>query len=49
MAQEDTPREHDYRLNHAIVYFIQNQAPKKIIERSLLEQFADHNLSFDDR
>uniref|UniRef100_A0A7M4F6X8 Ubiquitin carboxyl-terminal hydrolase 25 n=1 Tax=Crocodylus porosus TaxID=8502 RepID=A0A7M4F6X8_CROPO len=49
MAQEDAPHEHDYRLNHAIVYFIQNQAPKKIIERSLLEQFADHNLSFDDR
>uniref|UniRef100_A0A670Y4L7 Ubiquitin carboxyl-terminal hydrolase 25 n=1 Tax=Pseudonaja textilis TaxID=8673 RepID=A0A670Y4L7_PSETE len=49
LAQEDTPPERDYRLHHAIVYFIQNQAPKKIIERTLLEQFADHNLSFDER
>ncbi|XP_066477890.1 ubiquitin carboxyl-terminal hydrolase 25 isoform X2 [Tiliqua scincoides] len=49
LAQEDTSPECDYRLHHAIVYFIQNQAPKKIIERTLLEQFADHNLSFDER
>ncbi|NXO82825.1 UBP25 hydrolase, partial [Sitta europaea] len=49
LAQEDTPPECDYRLRHAIVYFIQNQAPKKIIERTLLEQFGDHNLSFDER
>uniref|UniRef100_A0A8D0H5D8 Ubiquitin carboxyl-terminal hydrolase 25 n=1 Tax=Sphenodon punctatus TaxID=8508 RepID=A0A8D0H5D8_SPHPU len=49
LAQEDPPPECDYRLHHAIVYFIQNQAPKKIIERTLLEQFADHNLSFDER
>ncbi|XP_070606372.1 ubiquitin carboxyl-terminal hydrolase 25 isoform X2 [Erythrolamprus reginae] len=49
LAQEDTPPERDYRLHHAIVYFIQNQAPKKIIEQTLLEQFADHNLSFDER
>ncbi|XP_053163115.1 ubiquitin carboxyl-terminal hydrolase 25 isoform X2 [Hemicordylus capensis] len=49
LAQEDTAPECDYRLHHAVVYFIQNQAPKKIIERTLLEQFADHNLSFDER
>ncbi|NXA13048.1 UBP25 hydrolase, partial [Sapayoa aenigma] len=49
LAQEDPPPECDYRLRHAIVYFIQNQAPKKIIERTLLEQFGDHNLSFDER
>ncbi|XP_077198531.1 ubiquitin carboxyl-terminal hydrolase 25 isoform X2 [Paroedura picta] len=49
LAQEDVPPECDYRLHHVIVYFIQNQAPKKIIERTLLEQFADHNLSFDER
>ncbi|NXF85603.1 UBP25 hydrolase, partial [Eubucco bourcierii] len=49
LAQEDPPPECDYRLRHAIVYFIQNQAPKKIIERTLLEQFSDHNLSFDER
>ncbi|XP_056415384.1 ubiquitin carboxyl-terminal hydrolase 25 isoform X5 [Hyla sarda] len=49
LAQEDAPPEMDYRLQHAIVYFIQSQAPKKIIERTLLEQFADRNLSFDER
>uniref|UniRef100_A0A8D0D054 Ubiquitin carboxyl-terminal hydrolase n=1 Tax=Sander lucioperca TaxID=283035 RepID=A0A8D0D054_SANLU len=38
-AQEDTPPENDYRLQHIIVYFIQNQAPKKILERTLLTQF----------
>ncbi|XP_054981459.1 ubiquitin carboxyl-terminal hydrolase 25 isoform X1 [Sorex araneus] len=49
LAQEDTPPETDYRLHHVVVYFIQNQAPKKIIEKTLLEQFADRNLSFDER
>ncbi|XP_063812427.1 ubiquitin carboxyl-terminal hydrolase 25 isoform X4 [Pseudophryne corroboree] len=49
LSQEDPPPETDYRLQHAIVYFIQSQAPKKIIERTLLEQFADRNLSFDER
>ncbi|XP_061483899.1 ubiquitin carboxyl-terminal hydrolase 25 isoform X6 [Rhineura floridana] len=49
LAQEDTQPECDYRLHHAVVYFIQNQAANKIIERTLLEQFADHNLSFDER
>uniref|UniRef100_A0A8C8RNC3 Ubiquitin carboxyl-terminal hydrolase 25 n=1 Tax=Pelusios castaneus TaxID=367368 RepID=A0A8C8RNC3_9SAUR len=49
LAQEDPPPECDYRLHHAVVYFMQNEAPKKIIERTLLEQFGDHNLSFDER
>nr|XP_040036464.1 ubiquitin carboxyl-terminal hydrolase 25 isoform X4 [Gasterosteus aculeatus aculeatus] len=48
-AQEDTPPEKDYRLQHVIVYLIQNQAPKKILERTLLTQFADRNLAFDER
>ncbi|XP_055728825.1 ubiquitin carboxyl-terminal hydrolase 25-like isoform X6 [Salvelinus fontinalis] len=48
-AQEDTAPENDYRLRHVIVYFIHNQAPKKILERTLLMQFADRNLSFDER
>ncbi|KAJ8394682.1 hypothetical protein AAFF_G00042820 [Aldrovandia affinis] len=48
-AQEDTTPEKDYRLQHVIVYFIQNQAPKKILERTLLMQFADRNLGFDER
>uniref|UniRef100_A0A673N976 Ubiquitin carboxyl-terminal hydrolase 25 n=1 Tax=Sinocyclocheilus rhinocerous TaxID=307959 RepID=A0A673N976_9TELE len=43
-AQEDTPPERDYRLHHVIVYFIHNQVPKKIVERTLLMQFADRNL-----
>ncbi|XP_036059451.1 ubiquitin carboxyl-terminal hydrolase 25 isoform X1 [Onychomys torridus] len=49
LAQEDTPPETDYRLHHVLVYFIQNQAPKKIIEKTLLEQFGDRNLSVDER
>ncbi|XP_043849089.1 ubiquitin carboxyl-terminal hydrolase 25 isoform X6 [Dromiciops gliroides] len=49
LAQEDTPPETDYRLHHAVVYFIQNQSPKKIIERTLLEQFGNRNLGFDER
>ncbi|XP_076974855.1 ubiquitin carboxyl-terminal hydrolase 25 isoform X3 [Tamandua tetradactyla] len=49
LAQEDTPPETDYRLHHVVIYFIQNQAPKKIIEKTLLEQFGDRNLSFDER
>ncbi|KAM5275767.1 ubiquitin carboxyl-terminal hydrolase 25 isoform 4-T4 [Hipposideros larvatus] len=49
LAQEDTSPETDYRLHHVVVYFIQNQAPKKIIEKTLLEQFGDRNLSFDER
>uniref|UniRef100_A0A7N6BMF5 Ubiquitin carboxyl-terminal hydrolase 25 n=1 Tax=Anabas testudineus TaxID=64144 RepID=A0A7N6BMF5_ANATE len=48
-AQEDTSPENDYRLQHIIVYFIQNQAPRKILERTLLTQFADRNLAFDER
>ncbi|XP_035289841.1 ubiquitin carboxyl-terminal hydrolase 25 isoform X4 [Anguilla anguilla] len=48
-AQEDTAPENDHRLQHVIVYFIQNQAPKKILERTLLMQFADRNLGFDER
>ncbi|XP_052463759.1 ubiquitin carboxyl-terminal hydrolase 25 isoform X6 [Carassius gibelio] len=48
-AQEDTPPERDYRLQHVIVYLVHNQAPKKIVERTLLMQFADRNLGFDER
>ncbi|XP_056322319.1 ubiquitin carboxyl-terminal hydrolase 25 isoform X2 [Danio aesculapii] len=49
LAQEDPPPERDYRLQHVIVYFIHNEAPKKIVERTLLMQFADRNLGFDER
>ncbi|XP_060689832.1 ubiquitin carboxyl-terminal hydrolase 25 isoform X2 [Hemiscyllium ocellatum] len=49
LAQEDTTLENDNRLKHVVVYFLHNEAPKKIIERTLLEQFADRNLNFDER
>uniref|UniRef100_A0A8C6NXD0 Ubiquitin carboxyl-terminal hydrolase n=1 Tax=Nothobranchius furzeri TaxID=105023 RepID=A0A8C6NXD0_NOTFU len=45
--EEITPLE-DARLQHALVYFFQNKAPKRVIERTLLEQFTDRNLSFDE-
>uniref|UniRef100_A0A667Z5U4 Ubiquitin carboxyl-terminal hydrolase n=1 Tax=Myripristis murdjan TaxID=586833 RepID=A0A667Z5U4_9TELE len=46
--EEVTPQE-DVRLQHVLVYFFQNKAPNRIIERTLLEQFTDRNLSFDER
>uniref|UniRef100_A0A8C1YI04 Ubiquitin carboxyl-terminal hydrolase n=1 Tax=Cyprinus carpio TaxID=7962 RepID=A0A8C1YI04_CYPCA len=49
LSQEETTPQQDPRLQHVLVYFFQNQAPNPVIERTLLEQFADRNLSFDDR
>ncbi|KAM9347950.1 ubiquitin carboxyl-terminal hydrolase 28 isoform 2-T2 [Symphorus nematophorus] len=49
LSQEEATPQEDARLQHALVYFFQNQAPKRIIERTLLEQFTDRNLSFDER
>ena len=49
LSQEDSPLQSDVRLHHALVYYFQNQAPGRVIERALLEQFTDRNLSFDDR
>lgn len=49
LSQEETTPQEDCRLQHALVYFFQNKAPKRIIERTLLEQFTDRNLSFDER
>ncbi|KFO31123.1 Ubiquitin carboxyl-terminal hydrolase 28, partial [Fukomys damarensis] len=47
---EEIPTSHsDPRLQHVLVYFFQNEAPKRVIERTLLEQFADKNLSYDER
>ena len=48
-AEVDVASDNDYRLQHAVVYFILNAAPKKILERTLLTQFADRNLAFDER
>ncbi|XP_077402835.1 ubiquitin carboxyl-terminal hydrolase 28 isoform X2 [Vanacampus margaritifer] len=49
LSQEETTPWEDARLQHALVYFFQNKAPKRVIERTLLEQFTDRNLSFDER
>ncbi|KAM9031891.1 ubiquitin carboxyl-terminal hydrolase 28 isoform X8 [Sarcophilus harrisii] len=47
---KETPTPHnDPRLQHVLVYFFQNEAPKRVVERTLLEQFADKNLSYDER
>ncbi|KAF3840626.1 hypothetical protein F7725_006488 [Dissostichus mawsoni] len=48
IKEETTPSE-DVRLQHSLVYFFQNKAPNRIVERTLLEQFTDRNLSFDER
>uniref|UniRef100_A0A8C2KP16 Ubiquitin carboxyl-terminal hydrolase n=1 Tax=Cyprinus carpio TaxID=7962 RepID=A0A8C2KP16_CYPCA len=49
LSQEETTPQQDPRLQHVLVYLFQNQAPNRVIERTLLEQFSDRNLSFDDR
>ncbi|XP_037604099.1 ubiquitin carboxyl-terminal hydrolase 28 isoform X2 [Sebastes umbrosus] len=49
LSQEEITPQEDARLQHALVYFFQNKAPNRIIERTLLEQFTDRNLSFDER
>uniref|UniRef100_A0A3B4A0L9 Ubiquitin carboxyl-terminal hydrolase n=1 Tax=Periophthalmus magnuspinnatus TaxID=409849 RepID=A0A3B4A0L9_9GOBI len=48
LSQEEATPAEDARLHHCLVYFFQNKAPKRIIERTLLEQFTDRNLSFDE-
>ncbi|XP_062867188.1 ubiquitin carboxyl-terminal hydrolase 28 [Trichomycterus rosablanca] len=49
LSQEEITPQQDPRLQHILVYLFQNKAPDRIIERTLLEQFGDRNLSFDDR
>ncbi|XP_016050825.1 ubiquitin carboxyl-terminal hydrolase 28 isoform X8 [Erinaceus europaeus] len=49
LAKEAPTSHSDPRLQHVLVYFFQNEAPKRVIERTLLEQFADKNLSYDER
>uniref|UniRef100_A0A8C6UGZ3 Ubiquitin carboxyl-terminal hydrolase n=1 Tax=Neogobius melanostomus TaxID=47308 RepID=A0A8C6UGZ3_9GOBI len=49
LSQEEATPQEDSRLQHCLVYFFQNKAPKRVIERTLLEQFTDRNLSFDER
>lgn len=49
MSQEEITPQQDPRLQHVLIYLFQNKAPDRIIERTLLEQFGDRNLSFDER
>lgn len=49
LAREAPASHSDPRLQHVLVYFFQNDAPKRVVERTLLEQFADKNLSYDER
>lgn len=49
LAKDEPTPQNDPRLQHVLVYFFQNEASKRVIERTLLEQFADKNLSYDER
>ncbi|XP_009865903.1 PREDICTED: ubiquitin carboxyl-terminal hydrolase 28, partial [Apaloderma vittatum] len=50
LLSKETPAPHnDARLQHVLVYLLQNSAPQQVVERTLLEQFADKNLSYDER
>ncbi|NXG37192.1 UBP28 hydrolase, partial [Dromaius novaehollandiae] len=48
LAKETPTPQNDARLQHVLIYFLQNNAPKQVVERTLLEQFADKNLSYDE-
>uniref|UniRef100_H2YB36 Ubiquitin carboxyl-terminal hydrolase n=1 Tax=Ciona savignyi TaxID=51511 RepID=H2YB36_CIOSA len=39
----------DSRLQNIVVYLYQNKAPRKVIERCVLEQFTDERLQYDSR
>ncbi|XP_053307552.1 ubiquitin carboxyl-terminal hydrolase 28 isoform X2 [Spea bombifrons] len=49
LSKESPSPSSDPRLQHVLVYFFQNKAPERVLERTLLEQFADKNLSYDER
>ncbi|XP_058050400.1 ubiquitin carboxyl-terminal hydrolase 28 isoform X4 [Ahaetulla prasina] len=49
LSRESPTPQNDPRLQHVLVYLLQNNAPKQVVERTLLEQFADKNLSYDER
>ncbi|NXS56162.1 UBP28 hydrolase, partial [Brachypteracias leptosomus] len=48
LSKETPTPQNDARLQHVLVYFLQNNAPQQVVERTLLEQFADKNLSYDE-
>ncbi|XP_027511304.1 ubiquitin carboxyl-terminal hydrolase 28 isoform X6 [Corapipo altera] len=49
LSKETPTPQNDARLQHVLIYFLQNNAPQQVVERTLLEQFADENLSYDER
>ncbi|NWZ33699.1 UBP28 hydrolase, partial [Brachypodius atriceps] len=49
LSKETPTPQNDARLQHVLIYFLQNDAPQRVVERTLLEQFADKNLSYDER
>ncbi|NXX07284.1 UBP28 hydrolase, partial [Larus smithsonianus] len=49
LAKETPTPQNDARLQHVLIYLLQNNAPQQVVERTLLEQFADKNLSYDER
>ncbi|NWR36718.1 UBP28 hydrolase, partial [Tachuris rubrigastra] len=49
LSKEMPTPQNDARLQHVLIYFLQNNAPQQVVERTLLEQFADKNLSYDER
>uniref|UniRef100_S4RHA2 Uncharacterized protein n=1 Tax=Petromyzon marinus TaxID=7757 RepID=S4RHA2_PETMA len=49
LAQESYPDASSPRLEHVVIYLFQNEAPNRVVERALLEQFADRNLSYDEQ
>lgn len=49
LSKEQPSQSNDPRLQHVLIYFFQNKAPEPVVERTLLEQFADKNLSYDER
>ncbi|NXD86887.1 UBP28 hydrolase, partial [Halcyon senegalensis] len=48
LSKETPTPQNDARLQHVLVYFLRNNAPQQVVERTLLEQFADKNLSYDE-
>ncbi|NXG20015.1 UBP28 hydrolase, partial [Grallaria varia] len=49
LSKETPTPQNDARLQHVLIYFLQNNAPQQVVDRTLLEQFADKNLSYDER
>ncbi|CAH1262895.1 USP25 [Branchiostoma lanceolatum] len=49
LVEKGISRKYDPRLEHCVVYLIHNGAARVIVERTLVEQFADRGLSGDSK